>query len=213
MSDQDTSRVFIVDDDDSVRTSLAFLLGAAGFAVTTYASATEFLSEAAGLPGGCILTDMSMPGISGLDLLKQVKVVRPDLPVIIMTGHGDVPIAILAMRAGAVDFVEKPFDHDALIASIRSAMEEKAESVLDSASDYDRRFDSLTPQERAIMAMLVDGSANRQIAHILGIGQRTVEVHRANILGKMQAASLAVLVRMYLGRQRTASHSAATEQF
>lgn len=190
--------VLIVDDDDAVRDSLAILLEMAGFEVLTYASGLDVLEAA--LPArGCILLDVRMPEIDGLELQRRLVERKSKLPIIIMTGHGDVPIAVRAMKAGAADFVEKPFSDEAILASIRQSIERGGggESALKGpAAEIAARLSLLTPREREVLDKLVAGRPNKVVAYELGISARTVEIHRARVMEKMQANSLSHLVRL-----------------
>ncbi len=192
--------VHLIDDDDAVRQSLAFLLGTAGLAVRTYDSAVAFLNALPGVQAGCIVTDIRMPEIDGLELQRRLNDMKLGLPVIVITGHGDVPLAVEAMKAGAVDFIEKPFDDEALLAAVRTALDrqardERRESEL---AEIRTRLESLSARERQVLEGLVAGLPNKTIAYDLDISPRTVEVHRANVMTKMQATSLSDLVRMAL---------------
>jgi two-component system response regulator FixJ len=192
--------VHIIDDDDALRDSLSFLLSSAGIKTKTYETATGYANDPERGACGCILTDVRMPGMSGIDLLRKLKSDGLAVPVIVMTGHGDVPLAVEAMKLGALDFVEKPFDDDALIASVRSALgEAKRHSVHeDERKEIDARLAQLTARERQVLDGLVAGQPNKVIAYELGISPRTVEIYRANVMTKMQANSLSELVRMAL---------------
>lgn len=192
--------VHVVDDDAAVRDSIAFLLDTDGLASRTYESAAALLARSAQLEPGCIVTDVRMPEISGLEMVRRLKEAGVPLPVIVITGHADVPLAIEAMHAGVADFIEKPFDDEALLASVRSALVVGAE-VRDQAAqttDILSRLDSLSARERQVLDGLVAGHANKVIAYDLDISPRTVEVYRANVMTKMQARSLSELVRMTL---------------
>ena len=192
--------VHIVDDEEPVRNSLAFLLGAAGFAVRTHASATAFLEVAPDIRNGCLVTDLRMPDIDGVELLRQLRMRDAMLPAIVVTGHGDVQMAVEAMKNGALDFIEKPFSDEMLIESIRRAVAQ-ASSDRDAAATEMRmkeRLDSLSEREIQVLKGVVEGQANKTIAFELGISPRTVEVYRANLMSKMQAKSLAELVRMVM---------------
>ncbi|WP_375412421.1 response regulator FixJ [uncultured Bradyrhizobium sp.] len=192
-------RVYVVDDDAAMRDSLDFLLGSAGFSVRLFDSAQLFLNELPGLAFGCVVTDVRMPGIDGIELLRQVNA-GPDarkLPVIVMTGHGDVPLAVEAMKLGALDFLEKPFEDQRLIGMIETALSqnesgEKGDAV---AAEMATRVASLTGRERQVMQGLVAGQSNKVIAREYDISPRTVEVYRANVMTKMQAGNLSELVR------------------
>jgi two-component system, LuxR family, response regulator FixJ len=193
--------VYVIDDDDAARDSLAFLFRTADVSVRTYASATEFLAAAAALKGGCVVTDVRMPQMDGLELLRRLRALDIALPVIVMTGHGDIPLAVEAMKAGATDFFEKPFSDEAMLSAVHRALGRERE---DRAREAERdavkeRLASLTARERQVLEGLVAGRANKNIAFDLGISARTVEIYRANVMTKMQAASLSELVRMALG--------------
>jgi len=192
--------VHIIDDDDALRDSLSFLLSSVGIKTKSYETATGYSNDPERGVCGCILTDVRMPGMSGIDLLRKLKSDGITVPVIVMTGHGDVPLAVEAMKLGALDFVEKPFNDDALIASVRSALgEAKRHSVHEEErKEIDARLAQLTARERQVLDGLVAGQPNKVIAHELGISPRTVEIYRANVMTKMQANSLSELVRMAL---------------
>lgn len=192
--------VHVVDDDDAVRDSLAFLLESSDFTVRTYASAADFLTIAAQLRIGCVLTDVRMPDMDGITLQKQLARLGCRLPVIVMTGHGDVPIAVQALKNGASDFLEKPFEDGALLAAVQGAIAEsrRAEEAAAGAAELTERLATLTPREREVLERLVAGQANKTIAFDLGTSPRTVEVQRARVMEKMGARSLAELVRMTL---------------
>ena len=192
--------VHVVDDDPAVRDSLGFLLDSAGIGVRTYGSAAEFLAAVPTIRSGCVLTDVRMPDIDGLALQRRLCALGNRLPVIVMTGHGDVPIAVEALKTGAADFLEKPFDDEHLLRAVRDALQ---------ASETDRekrgateavraRLATLTPREREVLDRLVDGLPNKTIAYDLGTSPRTIEVHRARVMEKMAARSLPDLVRMVL---------------
>lgn len=189
--------VHIVDDEEPVRNSLAFLLGASGFAVRTHPSATSFLEISGDIKGGCLVTDLRMPDIDGVELLRQLRARDAMLPAIVVTGHGDVHMAVEAMKNGALDFIEKPFSDEVLIDSIRRAVEQ-AGSRRDAAAMEARtreRLASLSERELQVLRGVVQGQPNKVVAAELGISPRTVEVYRANVMSKMQAKSLADLVR------------------
>jgi two-component system response regulator FixJ len=191
-------KVYIIDDDEAMRDSLDFLLGAADFDVTLFESAQHFLDALPGVDFGCVVSDVRMPGIDGIELLKRLKADRSTFPVLIMTGHGDVPLAVEAMKLGAIDFLEKPFEEDRLIGLIEIALKQ-AESGARSeaaAQDIAARIESLSPRERQVMEGLVAGLSNKLIAREYDISPRTIEVYRANVMTKMQAASLSELVRL-----------------
>jgi two-component system response regulator FixJ len=191
--------VFVVDDDDAMRASLCWLIGSVDLNVEAYGSAAEFLESYDQRPG-CLVLDIRMPGMSGLELQNELKVRAIALPVIFITGHGDVPMALKAVKAGALDFFEKPFSHQELLDRIQEALSADAEARRERA-DLDRiaaRWESLTAREKEVTQLLVGGHANRAIAEKLGISVRTVEVHRAHVMEKMKADSLANLVRAVL---------------
>jgi len=190
----------IIDDDDALRDSLSFLLASADIPVATYTSASEFLTALPGIVSGCVVTDIRMPGMSGMELLKHLKQGDSALQVIVMTGHGDVPLAVEAMRIGAADFIEKPFDDEIFIASVRMAIARQREADHGHALriEVQRKIESLSTRERQVLEGLVAGNPNKRIAYDLGISPRTVEIYRANLMTKMQAGSLSDLVRMAL---------------
>jgi len=194
----DKAVVHVIDDDEAVRQSLAFLLGTAGLEVRTYDSATAFLDALPNVVAGCVITDVRMPVVGGLELLRRLRKLKLAVPVIVITGHGDVPLAVEAMKMGAADFLEKPFDDEALLASVRSALNaldrDRKREV--ERSEIESRLSGLSSREREVLEGLVAGQANKQIAHALGISPRTIEIYRANLMTKMQAASLSDLVRM-----------------
>lgn len=194
----DSTTVHVIDDDDAVRHSLAFLLRSAMIDVVTHESAAAFLSTAATAKAGCVITDVRMPDISGIDLLRRLQELKIGVPVIVITGHGDVPLAVEAMKIGAVDFLEKPFDDEVLLASVRSALNRQESDSKRQAerADIESRLAALSNRERDVLQGLVAGHANKRIAFDLGISPRTVEIYRANLMTKMQAASLSDLVRM-----------------
>lgn len=192
--------VHIVDDEEAVRSSLAFLLTSAGFAVRAHESATAFLAHAPGIRNGCLITDLRMPDMSGVELLRRLREADALLPAIVITGHGDVQMAVDAMKNGALDFIEKPFSDDVLIASIRRTVEQAAAQVQSEAmlAQTRERLASLSERETQVLKGVVAGLPNKTIAFELGISPRTVEVYRAGLMGKMQARSLPELVRMVL---------------
>ena len=192
--------VHVIDDDEAIRHSLAFLLQANDIEAKTYESGTDFLKSVRELKSGCIITDVRMPEISGIELLRRLRELKVLLPVIVVTGHGDVPLAVEAMKFGAADFLEKPFDDEVLLAAVRSALDRQdsdAKRQAERAAIHDR-LSGLSNRERDVLEGLVAGHANKQIAFDLGISPRTVEIYRANLMTKMQAASLSDLVRMAL---------------
>lgn len=190
--------IHVIDDDAEVRQSLSFLLSTAGFATRTHESATAFLKALSDAQDGCIVTDVRMPGIDGVELQRQLKAKGSTLPVIVMTGHGDIALAVEAMKAGAVDFLEKPFDDEVMIASIKTALARRASDRARSARSAEvlERIKLLSERERQVLQGLVAGKPNKVIAYDLGISARTVEIYRANVMTKMQADSLSALVRM-----------------
>ena len=191
--------VHVIDDDDAARDALVFLLTAAGYAVKAYDSATAFLDSSPGAQSGCVITDVRMPDISGLDLLKRLKSRKIDLPVIVITGHAEVATAIEAIRDGAVDFIEKPYDGEVLIESVRSALSGSEEDILNGQkSVIQERLNSLSSIERQVLEGLIEGRPNKGIAYDLQINARTIDIHRAGVMTKMQASSLSHLVRMGL---------------
>ena len=192
--------VHVVDDDEALRASLAFLLKTAGVPNRTYDSAAALLDTLETEMAGCVVTDIRMPDINGLELVRRLKDRGSQLPVIVITGHGDVPLAVEAMKAGVVDFLEKPFDDEALLAAIRAAMATGGATA--HAAEERRRFEAmlapLSPRENYVLRGVVAGKQNKVIAHDLGISVRTVEVYRANVMTKTAARSLSELVRMAL---------------
>ncbi len=195
--------VHIVDDEEPVRNSLAFLLASSGFAVRTHESASAFLETAPTVRNGCLITDLRMPDMDGVELLRRLRAADALLPAIVITGHGDVQMAVEAMKNGALDFIEKPFADDVLIESIRRAVDQaetqiKTEAVHEAIRD---RIETLSDRERQVLRGVVAGQPNKTIALELGISPRTVEVYRAGLMGKMQAKSLPELVRMVLNSE------------
>lgn len=192
--------VHVIDDDEAVRESLTFLLETTDFRVMAYESALAFLEGAAEAPSGCVITDVRMPDMSGLDLVRRMRDLGVGLPVIVITGHGDVPLAVEAMKAGVVDFIEKPFNDEAILTALQTALSLDADPDGKEAERLalGHRLTSLSTRERQVLGGLVAGHANKVIAFQLGISPRTVEVYRANVMTKMQAQSLSELVRMAL---------------
>jgi two-component system response regulator FixJ len=190
--------VYIIDDDEAMRDSLSFLLDSAGYRVTLFETATSFLEALTRLEFGCIVSDVRMPGIDGIELLKRMKAAGSKFPILIMTGHGDVPLAVEAMKLGAVDFLEKPFEDDRLVAMIEGAIRQADTSARTEAmtQDITARIASLSPRERQVMDGLIAGLSNKLIAREYDISPRTIEVYRANVMTKMQANSLSELVRL-----------------
>lgn len=197
--------VHVVDDDSAIRDSLSFLLDTADIISRTYESASALLARSDRLEPGCILTDVRMPEMNGLEMVRRLQDVGVRHPVIVMTGHADVPLAIEAMRAGVKDFIEKPFDDEALLASIRSALTVGEEAIEQEGQQAElrARLASLSAREKQVLDGLVAGQANKVIAYDLGLSPRTVEVYRANVMTKMQARSLSELVRMSMVAQRS----------
>ena len=189
--------VYVIDDDESARHSLEFLLDVAGVRVRSFASADAFLKAGPPLAGSCVVTDVRMPGMSGIELAEELQR-RANVPVIVITGHADVPLAIQAMKAGVADFIEKPFDDEVMLAAIRKALTQQAsnEGIAAERQTVLDRIATLSPRERDVMEGLVAGKANKVIAFDLDISARTVEVYRANLMMKMQAKTLSDLVRM-----------------
>lgn len=192
--------VHVIDDDDAVRDSLSFLLKAAGIAATTYDSAAAFLDALGAASPGCVVTDIRMPGMSGIELIRRLAEIGVRTPVIVITGHGDVPMAVEAMKLGAVDFFEKPFDDDMLLASIRAALDRRSDDGKREArlAEIREKLALLSSRERQVLDGLIAGHPNKTIAFDLGISPRTVEIYRANVMTKMKAGSLSELVRMAL---------------
>jgi two-component system, LuxR family, response regulator FixJ len=190
--------VYVIDDDDSARHSLEFLLDVAGIRVRSFGSADAFLQSSPALTGACVVTDVRMPGTSGVELAEKLKQRDAAVPVIVITGHADVPLAIQAMKAGAADFIEKPFDDEVILSAIRKASAEKSEGdqLQAERNVVLERIGSLSAREREVVDGLVAGKANKVIAFDLEISPRTVEVYRANAMMKMQAKTLSDLVRM-----------------
>jgi two-component system response regulator FixJ len=190
--------VYVIDDDDSARHSLEFLLDVAGIRVRSFPSADAFIAASPPLAGACIVTDVRMPGMNGIQLVEELKKHESAAPVIVITGHADVPLAIQAMKAGVADFIEKPFDDEIMLAAIRKALARQAgeERVQEEGRVFRERIATLSPREHEVMEGLVAGKANKAIAYDLSISARTEEVYRANVMMKMQAKTLSELVRM-----------------
>jgi two-component system response regulator FixJ len=194
----DKAQVYVIDDDEAMRDSLNFLLDSAGFNVTLFETALNFLDTLPGLAFGCVVSDVRMPGLDGIELLKRMKAARSTFPILIMTGHGDVPLAVEAMKLGAVDFLEKPFEDDRLIGMIEAAIRQAEPAAKSDVVTLDiaTRIASLSPRERQVMEGLIAGLSNKLIAREYDISPRTIEVYRANVMTKMQANSLSELVRL-----------------
>ena len=192
--------VHVIDDDEAMRESLAFLLDTSGLSARTYDSAVAFLEQIDAAETGVIVTDVRMPEMTGLELVKRLKARDVDLPIIMITGHGDVPLAVEAMKAGVVDFLEKPFEEDKLLAAIRTALADSSKVDEDQAERERLKqiLDSLSPREHEVLDGVVEGKLNKVIAHELGISPRTVEVYRANVMSKTGARGLSELVRMVM---------------
>jgi two-component system, LuxR family, response regulator FixJ len=190
--------VYVIDDDEAMRDSLNFLLDSSGFSVRLFETAQGFLDALPGLAFGCVVSDVRMPGLDGIELLKRMKATQSPFPIVVMTGHGDVPLAVEAMKLGAVDFLEKPFEDDRLTTMIEAAIRQaepaaKSEAI---AQDITARVALLSPRERQVMEGLIAGLSNKLIAREYDISPRTIEVYRANVMTKMQAGSLSELVRL-----------------
>jgi len=190
--------VYVIDDDDAVRHSLEFLFKTAGIETRAFESAKAFLDVLPRIKSGCIVTDVRMPEVTGVDLLRKAKELKLDVPVIVITGHGDIALAVEAMKIGAIDFLEKPFDDDLLLASVKSALNQDAGKAQHKAelAEINDKLAALSNRERQVLEGLVAGNANKVIAFDLGISPRTVEIYRANLMTKMSANSLSDLVRM-----------------
>jgi two-component system response regulator FixJ len=192
--------VHVVDDDEAIRHSVVFQLQTAGYAARHHASAEAFLEALAEAPVGCVITDVRMPGLNGLELVHRLNALGFKAPIIMMTGHGDIPLAVEAMKAGEVDFIEKPLDDEILLRAIGSALSNAATPEQEDEQKRQRkaRFDSLSPRERDALAGVIAGKPNKIMAYELGISQRTIEVHRAALMTKTGASSLSELIRMAL---------------
>jgi two-component system, LuxR family, response regulator FixJ len=196
----DKTVIHVIDDDAAMRDSLAFLLDVNGFKPLVYDSADAFMGEIAGDTSGCVVSDIRMPGMNGIELVRKLKSEGSTCPVILITGHGDVGLAVEAMKAGAVDFIEKPFDDAVLLGAIRSALDAHPAAQGDSAAkkEAEARLAELSPRERDVLQGLVAGKINKVIAHDLSISPRTVEVYRANLMAKTRARSMSELMRIAL---------------
>lgn len=202
MSDAEKT-VHVVDDDQSVRRSVGFMLKTSGYKVKPYASGAELLKEAKSLDPGCILLDIRMPGMDGLEVQQALHENGVSLPVIIMTGHGDVPLSVRAMKAGAIDFIEKPFEKEVLVTAIEDGfgLLQRADGRRDRAEEAAVRLQVLTGREREVLDGLAEGLPNKTIAYDLGISPRTVEIHRANLMRKLGARSLSEALRLAFAAQ------------
>lgn len=196
--EQATKMVFVVDDDISVRESLSALLQKSGWSVETFVSAQEFLAKPPVFVPNCLVLDVALPGLNGLDLQKRIAVERPGMPIIFITGHGDIPMTVQAMKAGAVEFLTKPFKSEVLLQSVRNALE-RSKALLGREEEIQTlkaRYADLTTRERDVMALVVIGLLNKQVGSRLGISEVTVKKHRGNAMRKMKAESLAELIKM-----------------
>ena len=203
MTGENGHLVHIVDDDDAIRRSVSFALKTSGFQVRVYASGTELLKAAPDLEAGCILLDIRMPGMDGLEVQEALRSKGVTFPVVIMTGHGDVGMAVRAMKAGAIDFIEKPFEKALLLSAIEHSMERLKESAttIRDADEAETKLRLLTPRERDVLDGLAKGLPNKSIAYDLGISPRTVEIHRANLMTKLCARSLSEALRIAFAAQ------------
>jgi FixJ family two-component response regulator len=205
--------VFVVDDDQAMRNSLKWLIESVSMEVETFDSADAFINSYYPGRSGCLLLDVRMPGMSGLELQEYLRVNQIAIPVIIITGHGDVPMAVRAMKSGAVDFIEKPFNDELLLESIRHALalDVKQRDMQKQRAEIATRLARLTPREHEVMVMVTNGKANKEIAGVLGVSAKTVEAHRARAMEKMEANSLAELVRMAINANLTLPESKSEE--
>ncbi len=192
--------IYVVDDDDRMREALTLLLKTVGYSTASFSRPADFLAKYDANQSGCVILDVRMPEMSGLEVQQHLNRIGAMVPVILMTGHGDIPMAVQAMKDGAFDFLQKPFRDQDLIDRINAALKQDAENraTVERHAELRRRAESLTPREREVMAAVVDGKANKVVAIDLGLSERTVEIHRANVMEKMGARSVAHLVKMYL---------------
>jgi two-component system, LuxR family, response regulator FixJ len=192
--------IYVVDDDDSMRQAIALLLRTVGYNPVVLARPSDFLAKFDASTHGCLVVDVRMPEMSGLEVQQQLNRAGAILPVIFITGHGDIPMAVQAMKDGAFDFLTKPFRDQDLLDRINNALKQDAENrtAIEMHADLRARADSLTPREREVLALIVEGKANKVVAIDLGLSERTVEIHRANVMEKMGARSVALLVKMHL---------------
>jgi FixJ family two-component response regulator len=199
-----TPTVYVVDDDDGMRRALTLLLSTVGYRTLGFANPADFLAQFESDTHGCVVLDIRMPGMSGLELQQHLNKTGSMLPVIFITGHGDVPMAVQAMKEGAFEFIQKPFRDQDLLDRINHALQQDAENraTLARRAEVARRLESLTPRERQVMAMVVDGAANKVIAIDLDLSERTVEIHRAKVMEKMGARSVAHLVKLQMSLDR-----------
>ncbi|MCU7846714.1 MAG: response regulator transcription factor [Candidatus Thiodiazotropha sp. (ex Lucinoma kastoroae)] len=197
--------VFVVDDDQAMRNSLKWLIESVSMQVETFESADAFINSYYPGRSGCLLLDVRMPGMSGLELQEYLRANQIAIPVIIITGHGDVPMAVRAMKSGAIDFIEKPFNDELLLESIRHALalDVRQRDMQSQRAEIATRLARLTPREHEVMVMVTNGKANKEIATSLGVSAKTVEAHRARVMEKMEADSLAELVRMAINANLT----------
>ncbi|HEX8125258.1 MAG TPA: response regulator transcription factor [Allosphingosinicella sp.] len=198
MTDPEKALVHLVDDEDAIRRSAGFMLKTSGYRVRPFASGVELLRQARSLEPGCILLDVRMPGMDGLEVQQALREAGVALPVIIMTGHGDIAVAVSAMKAGAIDFIEKPFEKEVLLTALEQGFSRlrKEERNRHKAEEAELRIASLTPREREVLAGLAEGLANKTIAYDLGLSPRTVEIHRANLMQKLGVHSLSEALRI-----------------
>jgi two-component system response regulator FixJ len=203
MSDEELRLVHLVDDDEAIRRSVGFMLKTSGFHVRTYQSGVELLKAAGNLEPGCILLDIRMPGMDGLEVQAALRDKGITLPVIIMTGHGDVTLAVQAMKAGALDFIEKPFEKAVLLSALEHGIDRLKRSAenVERADEAAVRLQALTPRERDVLDGLAKGLPNKTIAYDLGISPRTVEIHRANLMSKLEVKSLSEALRIAFAAQ------------
>lgn len=196
--------IFVVDDDEAVRLSTEMLIKSMGLRVESFHSAAEFLEDFDPQQPGCVILDIRMPGMSGLELQQHLNEMKASIPIVFVTGHGDVPMAVQAMKAGAVDFIQKPFRDQELIDRVHAALDEDHEKREESAvvGEINTRIKALTSREFEVMGLVVEGKPNKEVAFDLGLSPRTVEIHRARVMHKMRAGSLADLVRMALRVRR-----------
>ena len=199
-------KVHIIDDDQAVRDSLAFLLQSIRIPTSVHESAAAFLTTLTAEYQGCIITDIRMPDVTGIDLLRRVQELKMQMPVIVITGHGDVPLAVEAMKLGAFDFLEKPFSDEAIVSAVRLALDRSRQTEKASADrvELERRLASLSNREREVLDGLIAGHANKVVADRLGIAVRTVEIHRARVMEKTEARNLSELIRMAILLDQTA---------